>query len=433
MATLSLGNTDSGLSFDKSQFLARYHANLPLAQGKSELRDEGNKQWKGFTPTSSADVSALQEFLHNAGFMPKPEQVPGVFGYATQAAARLFQEYVRTVEGIDTTPDGLVGEGTQKHIRRWKDNGLKCEWANWSNDNPSEEYSQWLNLMGKSKDHFKANGSDILNLIHQHRSKFGACNTRIIDEWEVSNNVVHLIGLRQGEEASIQKNAHGKFRRANDDLFILLIKGMVFKFWGSTDPDPELSTSDSGNPFLIEGQHNYQFGWHKINLSKEEKAQGMPPGFKVYRALQPFDKGVLVYRVPDAAGLTAEEVAGGIDNSPNTTINIHWSGKGDSNWSAGCQVISAGSYINHKNEVVNFSKYAAMSYPQLGTDPVTKEWKGRGAYNLFVDLLLTYGPPGVDTLTYTLGRDETLRLADVPEWKDPNFVRSTVKRMMDVR
>ncbi len=423
MATLSLGNTDSGLSFDKSQFLARYHANLPLAQGKSELRDEGNKQWKGFTPTSSADVSALQQFLHNAGFMPKPEQVPGVFGYATQAAARLFQEYVRTVEGIDTAPDGLVGDGTQKHIKRWQDNGLTCEWANWSNDNPSEEYSQWLSLLGKSKDHFKANGSEILNLINGHRTKFRSCDTCIIDEWEVSSDIVHLIGLRQGEADAVQRDAQGRFRRANDDLFIFLIKGMVFKFWGSTDPNPELSDNPKGNPFLIEGQHKYQFGWHKINLSKEEKAQGLPEGYKVYRALQPFEKGVLVYRVPNAAGLTAQEVAGGIDNSPNTTINIHWSGVGGYNQSAGCQVIAGGSYINHKNEVVNFSKYVADKYSDLGGS------KGRGAYNMFVDLLLTYGPPGVDTLTYTLGRDETLRLADVPAWKDANFVRDTVKRM----
>jgi hypothetical protein len=426
MANLSLGNADSGLSFDESQFLVRYHANLPLSKAKTQFRDEGNNQWKGFTRTDGSDVSALQQFLHNAGFMPKPEKVEGVFGYATQAAARLFQEYVRTVEKIDTTPDGIVGTGTKGHIQRWQDNGLKCEWANWSKDNPSPEYAQWLSLLGKAKDHFKANGSEILDLISQHRNKFGVCDTRIIDEWDVSNNTVHLIGLRQGEDAAVQSDFKGRFRRANDDLFVFLINGMVFKFWGSTDPNPELSRK-SGNPFLIEGQHNYRFGWHKINLSVSEKAKGLQEGYKVYRALQPFNKGVLVYRVPNAGGLTAAEVAGGIDPKSNTTINIHWSGEGDYNQSAGCQVMAGRSYINHKGEVVSCSKYAASSYNEIGG------LKGRGAYNMFVDLLLTYGPPGVDTMAYTLGRDETLRLADNPEWKDVNYVRDTVKRMMEVR
>jgi hypothetical protein len=406
------------LSFDKSIFLDRYHANLPLVKAKTEFRDEGNKQWKGFMPIDGSDVSALQQFLRNAGFMPKPEKVEGVFGYATQAAVRLFQEYVRTIEKIDMTPDGIVGPGTQGHIKRWEVNGLKCEW---NIGNASQEYSQWLSLLGKAKDHFKANGSEILDLINQHRKNFRACDTRIIDEWDVSKNTVHLIGLRQGEDAAV------KFRRANDDLFVFLINGMVFKFWGSTDPNPPEAKNAKGNPFLIEGQHNYRFGWHKINLSKKEKEAGLPEGYKVYRALRPATTGVLVYRVPDAGGLTATEVAGGIDSESNTTINIHWSGAGDYNQSAGCQVVAGRSYINHKGEVVNCSKYAASSYPELGGQ------KGRGAYNVFTDLLLTYGPPEVDTMSYTLGRDETLRLSDNPQWKDANFVRDTVKRMMDVR
>lgn len=426
MATLSLGNVDAGVSFDASTFLARYHTNLPLAKAKTQFRDEGNNKWKDFTVVNGSDVRALQQFLHDAGFLPKEDMLDGIFGYATQAAVRLFQEYVRTIEKIEMTPDGIVGSGTQTHIQRWQSTGLRCEWANWSKDNPSPEYTQWLSLLGKAKNHFKAEGSDILELINQHRKKFGVCDTRIIDEWDVSNNTVHLIGLRQGEENAVSGDAQGRFRRANDDLFIFLINGMVFKFWGSTDPNPPEAKNAKGNPFLIEGQHTYRFGWHKISLSKKEREAGLSEGYKVYRALQPATKGVLVYRVPDAGGLTAAEVAGGIDPESNTTINIHWSGAGDYNQSAGCQVIAGRSYVNHKGELINCSKYAASSYDEIGG------LKGRGAYNVFVDLLLTYGPPGVRTIAYTLGRDETLRLADNPEWKAANYVSDLVKRMKNV-
>ncbi|HNG90644.1 MAG TPA: hypothetical protein PK858_10585, partial [Saprospiraceae bacterium] len=131
--------------------------------------------------------------------------------------------------------------------------------------------------------------------------------------------------------------------------------------------------------------------------------------------------GVLVYRVPNAKGLTPEEVAGGLDRSPVEDINIHWSGMGGYNFSAGCQVIAGKSYINHRDEVVQMGQYAATSYSELGGS------KGRGAYNMFTDLLLSYGPSGVRTITYTLGRDETLRLSD--KWT-PSYVRDTVKRMM---
>jgi len=51
---------------------------------------------------------------------------------------------------------------------------------------------------------------------------------------------------------------------------------------------------------------------------------------------------------------------------------------------------------------------------------------------VFTDLLLSYGPSRVLTIAYTLGRDETLRLSDNPQWKDVNFVRDTVKQMIDV-
>ena len=416
MATLSLGKVDAGaMPASKSDFLKRYHQTMQVSLGQTKFRDEGNGAWRDFEVQAGTEVRGLQDFLHNAGFLPKTDMLDGIFGYSTQAAVRLFQEYVRTVEGIDCEPDGAVGPNTRTHIQRWMTSGLRSEWANWSSHNPSPEYTQWLSLLDKSKTHFKANGSPMLDLVNRHSNNG---DTRKIDEWEASSDKVHLIGLRQGEAAAATSiDYKGRFTRNNDDLFILLINGMVFKFWGSTDPTPVHARND-GNPFLVEGQHHYQFGWHKVDDAQE-----------VYRALRAATDGVLVYRVPEGAGLTAAEVADGLAPTPNDTINIHWSGSGRSNWSAGCQVIAGTSYINNKGNLVSCAKYAAGDYTQLGGRP----WKGRGAYNVFTDLLLSYGPSGVRTIVYTLGRDETLRLADVPEWKEANFVANTVKRMMDAR
>ncbi|MBK9335302.1 MAG: hypothetical protein IPM98_01440 [Lewinellaceae bacterium] len=163
-------------------------------------------------------------------------------------------------------------------------------------------------------------------------------------------------------------------------------------------------------PFLVEGQHHYQFGWHKVS---DEKT--------VYRALRPATAGVLVFRDKNGdAALTDDDIARGLDEQPNTSINIHWSGVGRANFSAGCQVLAGHSYINAKGELVPCAKFAATSYSELGSQ------KTRGAYNVFTDLLLAYAPPGVRTIAYTLGQDGTLRLSDA--WKE-EFVHETVGKM----
>ena len=63
-----------------------------------------------------------------------------------------------------------------------------------------------------------------------------------------------------------------------DKEFVLLIKGLVFKFQGSTDPGA--TSHQLGAPFLVQGQHDYHFGWHKNH----------------HLAVRPSDKGVLVVR-----------------------------------------------------------------------------------------------------------------------------------------
>lgn len=415
MGSFKLGNVDRGsMPANKADFLAPYHVTLSddLIK-KGQFRDEVSGAWNSFVevdPVNGVTIRHLQQFLKEAGFMPK-SNVDGVYGYGTHAAVRLFQEYIRSVEGDPGigVPDGEAGPKTLAYMENWKSKKagtpeFVCEWGRSSIQSPSAEFLQWLLLLGKAKAHFTANASPILQLIDSFPK---ASDTRKVQDWDVSPETVHLIGIRRNQEVD-------STNRGNDDLFILLIKGMVFKFYGSTDPNPEECKDKDGNPtkmpFLIEGQHHYQFGWH--NRGNEEKT---------YRALRPATSGVLVYRAPlGVRVMRDEDVLKGLDPSPNGTINIHWSGMGTGgNWSAGCQVIAGKSYINHKGDLVDCSKFAAGGYKALGSAMT------RGAYNVFTDIVLSYAPLGVRTIAYTLGREKTLAISD----KEANFVEKEVARM----
>ena len=263
--------------------------------------------------------------------------------------------------------------------------------AQFSTANGSPEFKKWINLLAKAKKHYLANPHPILEFFEKHTAK---SDTRKIRDWDTAPNTIHLIGIRRNEETRVKS-------RANDDLFVLLINGLVFKFWGSTDPSQSMAfneleqTGRKDEPFLIEGQHLYKFGWHKVSS-----------GQRVYRAMRPAEHGVLVFRDrDDNNALTHEDIKRGLDKKPNKVINIHWSGKGDANFSAGCQVIAGKSYINSDKRVVDCSAFASQSYGGLKT-------KTRGAYNMLTDLILNYAPPSVYTVAYTLSRDETFFLSD---------------------
>lgn len=411
MSSFSLGSYDSGaMPADKAQFFSLYHANLAdHLKKKFQFRDEGNGVWRDFRESPGSTVRQLQQFLKDAGFMPKAN-VDGVFGYATQAAVRLFQEYLRTVEGDASigAPDGIVGPNTLKKIEEWKQKkagagDFICEWGRSGTRSAMPEFNRWLGMLSKAKEFYATNPNPILAHIEQFKQP---TDTRKVAAWDTSPDTIHLIGIRANETSSDEK-------RRNDDLFVLLIRGMVFKFWGSTDPNPDLAER-ADIPFLVESQHHYQFGWHKVG---DETT--------VYRALRPASSGVLVFRDKNRdRKLTEEDVVKGLDPAPNSTINIHWSGIGSYNFSAGCQVIAGKSYINHQGEMIDCTPHAATSYKELGGS------KGRGAYNVFADLVLTYAPPGVHTIAYMLGRDETLARFD-PESRD--FVANTVSRMQEGR
>ncbi|MBK6929445.1 MAG: peptidoglycan-binding protein [Saprospirales bacterium] len=404
---LRLGNFDEGkMPASRTTFLEPYHTGMSnFLKLRKQFRDEANGVWRGFVQVPGTAIRDLQQFLKDSGFMPKAN-VDGVFGYGTQAAVRLFQEYVRSI-GQDPSigvPDGVVGQNTLAKIEKWKadhagQGQMLCEWGKSSAQKPAPEFERWLGLLKSAQAFYSRNPGPILQKTEAYT---GATDTKKLKDWDFSPNSIHLIGIRRSQEV-------GAARRENDDLFVLLIRGMVFRFWGSTDPNPGLAER-ADIPFLVEGQHEYQFGWHKVNNNQT-----------IYRALRPAGPGVLVFRDVDKnMALTETDIDKGIDKKPNTTINIHWSGIGTTNFSAGCQVIAGRSYLNNHGELIDCSGFSAISYADLA------KGKTRGAYNVFADLILSYAPPGVRTLRYTLGRDETFR--NFPDW-DASFVDTDVRRM----
>lgn len=385
LRALRLGSVDNGARpADERAFFNRYHKDFIQfsSMAKSHFRDEATSDWNSFRSTNSEDyVASWQAFLKRAGFLPF-QQEEGVFGYVTLAGTRLFQEYVRTVEGIAEigVSDGIVGSKTRIHAHRWDEAGKVAHW--WQPDpvTPSEEYLMWLDVLNKAKARYQANPHLVISEVSK-ASRTG--DTRKIDDWTWNPEDIHLIGIRRNQDKR-------DFNRGNDDLFLLLIRGMVFKFYGSTDPRPRGARSDEA--YLVEGQHKYRMAWHKIGDVK-----------KVYKALKPYTgTGVMVFRDKDGDDdFDADDIKFGL-KGPNNTINIHWTGSGVHNFSQGCQVIAGSSYLNSDNKLIDCTHYASTSYAGLS------QGKTRGAYNVLCDLVLAYSPLNEDVVWYTLGRDDVL-------------------------
>ncbi|NND91622.1 MAG: peptidoglycan-binding protein [Granulosicoccus sp.] len=404
MSAIYIGHCDAGcVPAAPASFLAPFHnvAGSKALKNRVSFRDDDRSTWRRFKEISNATftVSDIHSFLHAAGFMPRERQLP-VFDYVTQSAIRLFQEYLRSIEGhAELRPDGIVGQQTYQHMKRWEREGKVCTWA--AGESPSDEYITWLSALNRAKSVYADKRPDILKQVDDYPGK---SDTRKLDDWTFGTDDIHLIGLRSGENLSEK-------RRRSNDIFVLLINGLVFKFWGSTDPSTTM-TSRSDEAFLVEGQHKYRFSWHKVSDAS-----------KIYRALRPYQHGVLVCRDRDGDdALTDADVAHGLDATPNPVINIHWSGIGSANWSAGCQVIAGRSYINPTGDVIDCSSFAATGYRELNRE----HRKTKGAYNMLADLVLCYAPPSVDYLLYTLGRDESLLLS---ESFDADYLQRTFASM----
>lgn len=408
---LFLGKVDPGsMPVDKKKYLKPFHGSMTVIQSENQFKDERKKEWKHFQALSGTEkpILELQTFLRDTGFMPNTN-LDGVFGYRTFSGVRLFQEYVRTIEGKEIVPDGIVGDGTRGHIKRWKKEGLRCEW---NKGEPSKDFSQWIQFLVKAKQYYEGEANrpaEERNKILTFSEGFTKTTaTKKIKDWDISADSVHLIGIRRKQGKTFQ------VRNNNQDLFALLINGMVFYFWGSTVPRRHRNTSKGtiefkeraiGYPFLLEGQHEYHFGWHQLSNAS-----------KTYKALR--SKGVLVFRIDKG---TSKKSIDNIDDlatlfnknnnkrsnpNPNSTINIHASGIGSSNFSAGCQVIAGASYINNRGDVIDCTK---------GKETKELIAKPHGAYGLFADLIVSYASPTVQTVSYTLAREDTDFLANASE------------------
>ena len=378
-----LGCCDSNISqtaFHAYEQLVEGIARVPMA----EVRDGGDKlTFKKHTPDDKQPMTVrqVQQALSASGFFPGGA-ADAICGYRTLSAIRLFQEYVRTVEKLPCDPDGRFGPQSQSHLKRWIDSGNKTEWTptieGWQAGTLAQaEYTEWLSLLGKVKDKYVDNPNRMLQMVNAFA---GATDTKKVTQWDFNPSHIHLIGIRRHEFS-------GKF----DDVFVLLIKGLVFKFQGSTEPGA--SSNPSGTPFLVQGQHDYHFGWHR----------------RQYLALRPQGKGVLVVRSKDDKRLDHRDLDNGLE--ANASINIHWGGKGGrfdvKAWSEGCQVINGTLYINHNNEFIDCSGFAARN----NTEVAENRSKTRGAYNVLLDLVTALsGDTGSSTVKYMLLTEQDLDL-----------------------
>jgi hypothetical protein len=379
-----LGTYDSGVSqSDRDAYLRQAAV---ISGGRGDQAADGSDRLSFVPhapePLQTMTVAEVQQALRAIGFFPGGK-VDGICGYRTRAAMRLFQEYVRSVERLSSVPDGRCGPSTQEHLQRWATRGLISEWAptieRWRAGTQGQtEYTDWLSLLGKVKDKYLTAPTEMLRLVNAFPR---ATDTRKVADWRFEPAAIHLVGIRRSEKTN-------KF----DDLFVLLIKGLVFKFQGSTDPGA--TSHPLGAPFLVQGQHDYRFGWHKNQ----------------HLAVRPSDKGVLVVRSKGDFQLDEADVSKGLE--ANSTIHIHWGGKGlrfdVNNWSEGCQVINGSAYLGPSNERIDCSPFVATNNTEVAREPS----KTRGAYNLLADLVLGLGNdlPG-NCVLYTLLTEQDLTLA----------------------
>ncbi|MBX2819392.1 MAG: peptidoglycan-binding protein [Rhodothermaceae bacterium] len=281
-------------------------------------------------------VREVQAELKKIGFYTGV--INGLCGFGTSSAIRLFQEYVNSIEGIHCVADGDFGPATKGHLDRWLS---KTEFPLWTQimrawaagDIAGTEYSDWLQFLGAVKQKYTGNESRVLQRVSTFKSNVDnakTTSTRALHEWDFSTDDIHLIGIRRNE-------FQGKF----DDIFVLLLKGMVFKFQGSTEPGAK-SKERTTFPFLVHSQHEYQFGWHRSS----------------YLALRPKGfldegKGVLVLRTASKHP-TEEEMNNG-ELESNGSINIHSGHDGKDEIggeSHGCQVINENLYMAPGNAII---------------------------------------------------------------------------------
>ena len=396
---LRLGRVDEDVHFsneERQAFLELYHHPYGFADGEIRFRDDSRNCWYAWESIEGYRVRELTRFLHAAGFMPHASH-DGIFGYVTQAAVRLFQEYVRTVDSPERHarrspacwPDGVVGKDTAFYIDLWREGKLSTRW---SDGETTPDYRRWMHWLRSAAGHYRSKPSPLMQQLMAAERRGDSLTP---EEWTYDPGDTHLVGIRRGSGEQMEVRG-----RAPDDLFVLLVGGKSFYFWGSTDANP----SSGREGYLVEGQHRYRLNWHNIGTSRRER---------IYKAARPAGAGVMVVRdVHGHNALTAENRRDGFDPDPNPTFNIHWSGLGRSNWSAGCQVISGKNYFNDAGQMINCAEYAARNDAERGQRRAASGPRlTMGAYTVLSDLILCYTRQQElaekPTFLYSLYQEET--------------------------
>lgn len=380
MELLKIGHFDRAAApADWEDYLGLYHES---AMRTDAFRADKNGAWNKPAQLSGRPVTRLQEALESLGYL-RQGHVDGIFGYRTMAAVRLFQEYMRTVGGKPElgAPDGLVGPNTRRALHQAVDEGLKCRWMTTRRRNDQA----WLDVLEKARQQYAGDYQSILPGLFDRPS-----DTLPPSAWKTGRQAIHLIGIRRTAwAASLDQSG----RRMNNDVFVVIANGRVMRCFGSTDPDPHWSANPRGIPFLCKGQHAYRFGFHRM---KDNAA-------KCYRAFRPAGSGVMVVR--DTNGDKRLSKGDELDVAPNSTINLHWSGRGTSNWSAGCQVIGGAVYIDDKGGVVDYWNHASAGYAGIGSRA------NRGAYDVMLSWMTVCAPDITKSgrIRYTLIEEDDLK------------------------
>ena len=375
---LRLGRVDEDVRFsvdEREAFLRLYHHPHGFAKGEIRFRDDSRNCWYPWESLPGHRIRGLTQFLQASGFMPNAAH-DGIFGYVTQAAVRLFQEYVRTVDNPERHlqrspacwPDGIVGQDTSFYIDDWKARNAATRWAD---GETTPDHVRWMNWLQSAASHYRTEPSPLMQKL---RAAERRSDSLIPEEWSYDPAETHLIGIRRNVTRPMDVAG-----RAPDDLFVLLLGGKTFYFWGSTDANP----SSGREGYLIEGQHRYRLNWHNIGATRRDR---------IYKAARPAGAGVMVARdVHGHNALTDENRRDGFDPVPNPTFNIHWSGLGRSNWSAGCQVVSGKNYLNDNGDLVSCAEYAARNDAERGKRRTQDGPRlTMGAYSVLSDLILCY-------------------------------------------
>lgn len=362
MASLKLGHVDAGVAVPTADWLARFHDWKGRA---GKLRGVADSEWLGWTraPQGTVSVRELQQKLQSIRLYKTPPD--GIFGYRTLSGVRLFQELVRTlVDPAIGAPDGKVGPTTLRYL----DQVVAGPTPIWMPKTARPGHAETMSALRGLR-------SALLHDPDAHakvlKANAGGC-TRGVANWTFDADDIHLVGMRRHSPSEWRS----KGKRANDDIFVLCVGGLRLGFRGSTDPSPNMSTRSS-LPYLIRAQHAYRFGWHKIKTVNSSPS-------RPYRAFKP-DPKVLVVR--DRIGDMTDSLAdiqerGNLEL--NGTINIHWSGAGTSNWSAGCQVIAGKRYMTLNGDRVKCDAFASPGYSGL------KSGKTRGAYDVLLDFVTVF-------------------------------------------